>query len=233
MFLWAALALAACEQGQKEQGQCDSSQQQTSEYLWSAVDKNLFFRWTIPHGQTSVYLRIQVQDVSFGVPPGYDHKKQKNALIDARDTWKKALLGKGVDVQSVTRWESEDPPLSGGMASIVIRYVDSPAQIGGKLGLCGLVSAGGNKIAGAVVYLTVHGLDGKKHSDAAMRAIVTHELGHALGIFGYNGYSGHSADSGDVMFPYSACSWQHLATGDKSSVVTLYNSTPQLTPAGY
>lgn len=59
--------------------------------------------------------------------------------------------------------------------------------------------------------------------------IIAHELGHALGIFGYDGASGHSTNQEDVMFAYAPCGL--LSLGDAATIRRVYSEDAYYSPA--
>jgi predicted Zn-dependent protease len=59
--------------------------------------------------------------------------------------------------------------------------------------------------------------------------IIAHELGHALGIFGFNGATGHSRSQEDVMFSYAPCDL--LSLGDVPTIRRVYTDDAYYRPA--
>lgn len=59
--------------------------------------------------------------------------------------------------------------------------------------------------------------------------IIAHELGHALGIFGFDGASGHSTNQEDVMFSYAPCDL--LSLGDATTLRRVYTEDAYYRPA--
>lgn len=59
--------------------------------------------------------------------------------------------------------------------------------------------------------------------------IIAHELGHALGIFGFDGASGHSTNQEDVMFSYAPCDL--LSLGDAATLRRVYTEDAYYRPA--
>lgn len=59
--------------------------------------------------------------------------------------------------------------------------------------------------------------------------IIAHELGHALGIFGFDGATGHSTNQEDVMFSYAPCGL--LSLGDAATLRRVYTEDAYYNPA--
>ena len=74
-------------------------------------------------------------------------------------------------------------------------------------------------IVSAVITVSRAGPDGKLLTPPALLAVMTHEVGHALGL-------GHSPDSADVMFP--AAHLGRLTQRDRATLTLLYEL-----PLGY
>lgn len=67
-------------------------------------------------------------------------------------------------------------------------------------------------------------VDGKPQSNSMMQTIITHELGHALGI------TGHSPDSKDLMH-FRSIPDSHLSPRDKATIRLLYGNAADITHA--
>ena len=133
--------------------------------------------------------------------------------------WRPEMLDQVRD--AMRNWESALPGLhfvelldtTG--ADITVHWVE---RLGAdRTGQADLVWDRAGRIHHVDVSLAVRGPTGRTLSDFGLRAVATHELGHALGL-------AHSADSSDVLFP--ATRTDTLSPRDVATVQLLYRLHP-------
>lgn len=123
--------------------------------------------------------------------------------------------------EALRGWESVVPglhfvePLDATDASITVHWVEHLR--GNRTGQADLIWDRAGRIHHVDVSLALLGPNGQPLSDAALRAIAAHEMGHALGL-------AHSGDSTDVLF--SATRTSSLSPRDVATVELLYQLRP-------
>jgi tetratricopeptide (TPR) repeat protein len=137
-----------------------------------------------------------------------------NGLVEqAFEPWVKAMAPQ-MRIEFV-----EDPK----QADIQLGWVDTPTKLGHDaetLGHCRM-SSFGNRYTGVTVQVSLHHQSGKPLSLPELRAVLMHEIGHALGL------NGHSPNPGDVMYGnttfISSNTTQGLSKRDITTLRRLYD----------
>lgn len=214
MFV-ALVALAACD--------APTIPRETFAYdprLRAGAGELLVYRW--PAGHTvRVYASAGAMSGGFAIAP---------ALAHAADAWRDALWFAELGFQLVA-----DP----GQADVVVHdisetLVNIPAECSGLLGFGGVTSFCATAALDRLVVLPLRSgasgrvrfditIDGTRvTTESGFRALVTHELGHALGI------GGHSSNASDIMV--NTPSVEVPSPGDARTLRWVLRQAPDLRP---
>lgn len=188
--------------------------------LRAGPDELLVYRW--PAGHTvRLYSPPGATSGGFAIAP---------ALAHAADAWRDALRFAELDFQIVS-----DPA----RADIVVHdvgeaLVDFPAECDGLLGFGGVTSFCATETFDRLMVLPLRSgapgrvrfditVDGTRvTTESGFRALVAHELGHALGI------GGHSSNANDIMV--NAPTVEVPSPDDARTLRWVLRQTPDLRP---
>lgn len=222
----AALGALLCGCGPSEDEEPKPPPRDTPSYLSGAVNPKAIFHFVPKQGYPNIPVLIEVYDQ--GIP---DHDARIADVVHARSVWKSGIASKGIVVDTYTRLMSQNSPYSSKDCPIQVRWVDTLP--GAKLGTSYTVMASGNRVDRVEVTLARRDPNGKQLSAKLMRAVCLHELGHALGLTGFNFVgTGHSTSEADVMFPEAVWKWKSLSQGDTLTIGDLYHAAPHILPEG-
>ncbi|MHC4380660.1 MAG: M10 family metallopeptidase domain-containing protein, partial [Planctomycetota bacterium] len=212
----------------------DSRSPGTSNYLQEAILPGTTFRWTPSAGSTVIDVPIVVHDAPSDLPTrfladGMDPAEIERQVREVVAMWVDAASSAGVDVQPEFAFQSRGESFEGDARSRVHLRFLSP--VGGAFeGQASLLvdAQAPDQVLSAEIEIRVPVLS-EAIPLAGYRALLAHEFGHAFGVISDAPASGHSPDLNDVMYPIAQ--WSTLSDGDRSSMIELYGSTPDLVRA--
>lgn len=206
----------------------------TSNYLEKAILPGTTFRWTPSAGSTVIDVPIVIHDGAEDLPTrfladGMDSAEIERQVREVVAMWVDAASSAGIEVRVEFAFRSRGESFEGDPRSRVHLRFLSP--LGGAFaGQASLLvdPAAPDRVLSAELEIRVPVL-AEAIPLAGYRALLAHEFGHALGVISDAPASGHSPDQNDVMYPVAQ--WSTLSDGDRSSMIELYRSTPDLVRA--
>ena len=209
----------------------DSRRPGTPNYLQEAILPGTTFRWTPSAGSPVIDVPIVIHDAQGDLPArfladGMDPAEIERQVREVVALWVDAASSAGIEVRAEFAFQSRGESFEGDPRSRVHLRFLSP--IGGSFeGQASLLvdPAAPERVLSAELEIRVPVL-AEGIPLAGYRALLAHEFGHALGVISDAPASGHSPDLNDVMYPVAQ--WSTLSDGDRSSMIELYRSTPDL-----
>lgn len=206
----------------------------TSNYLQEAILPGTTFRWTPSAGSTVIDVPIVIHDAAADLPTrfladGMDPSEIERQVREVVALWVDAASSAGIEVRPEFAFQSRGESFDGDPRSRVHLRFLSP--LGGAFeGQASLLvdPVAPERVLSAELEIRVPVL-ASSIPLAGYRALLAHEFGHALGVISEAPASGHSPDLNDVMYPVAQ--WSTLSDGDRSSMIELYRSTPDLVRA--
>ncbi len=196
----------------------------SASYLDEALDPDNLFRWTPVDSGKVVDVWFEVLNAPSELPVGLQGlglgpDATADAVRRALNAWGAAV---GVPLATHLAFHAEGQEVAAGHVAVVVSFVEGEGPLSG---LVQLAYAGPDSRLVAQVPMVISvPPEGVTVSD--LRALMLHEMGHALGILAPAPKNGHSSDPGDVMYPVAR--WQELSARDRVAMQELYAMEPNL-----
>jgi hypothetical protein len=218
-------------------GHCETGRE-TDEYFDAAIhydsgkERWIFHNWrgSGPNGACEIWVNVRDGAISTGGEVNVGFVRQ--TVSKSVEEWRGVIEAMGIPCAVHLLHESRGDSLTTRTPRMEILF---PYTIPSD-GVAGRTEVGVDessrtfslvRVWVASAYVLNH--DTVKMTARYTERIIAHELGHALGIFGFNGATGHSADQEDVMFSYAPCDL--LSLGDAATLRRVYTEDAYYRPA--
>lgn len=224
-------------QGNKE-GPCDEGRK-TDAYFASAIRHDdtrgrwIFHNWrgSGPNGSCDIY--INIKDGQLPTGPEIDPAFVRQAISASAERWANVIRHMGIACVTHVLSEAQGDALTTRSPRIDVEF--TPAiNASGTGGRAEIEYSDASKtfslLRVTLATMFVYGTDTVPMTKASMAPIVMHELGHALGVMGFDGASGHSPQPEDVMYSNPDC--VELSSGDVETFRRIYTENAYYHPGG-
>lgn len=218
-------------------GPCETGRE-SNEYFEAAIrydsDKATWihhnWRGSGPNGSCDIWINVRDGSIPAGSETNAGFMRQ--TLSKSATEWQRVITDMGIPCTIHFLHESRGDSLTSRTPRMEIEFPDIiPTDgVGGRTE----VSVDESSRSFSLVRVWIASAYVLNHDTVAMtprylERIISHELGHALGIFGFDGATGHSTNQEDVMFSYAPCALPSL--GDASTLRRVYTEEAYYGPA--